>query len=154
MKTPFELDAMIAEKLFDWKWYAGALPKRTGEDVFYRGIFPHKPKHLYKMRLATGKEPLFSDWDRDLPHYSTTWQGTGLIVAAMRERGFSVSIYGPRGPGDYLLYSAAFAPTANNERWVDWGDASAATIPEAVAWAALMHLTGLVEVSRLQELGH
>jgi hypothetical protein len=134
-----ERDAMIAERLFGWAWLAGELWSHTKGGKFYRGIFPDKAKHLYKVRPATGKEPLFTNWDGEgrLPHYSTTFEGVGLIVARMIELGFSVSIHGPRLTGDYP-FSAAFAPTIDNERWIDWGDVMAATIPEAVALAALM----------------
>lgn len=72
---------------------------------------------------------MFSDWDRGLPHYSSTWEGMGLVVEEMERRKWKWQT-GKMADGCFGLF-------------IEGGDdfwGSGATAPEAVARAALRAL--------------
>jgi hypothetical protein len=97
------------------------------------GIPPSELARLEEDRALGVDELKFAE----LPDYAGTWEGLGLVVEELRERGWSLSLYGNE---------------PNRERWEcylfrEWRatsvcDATGATAPEAVARAALLALGG------------
>ena len=74
-----------------------------------------------------------------IPAYSTTWDGAGLVVEAMRERGWWVTIrHCGNGPGKFGWFvDFTHEPTQYRGRRTD---AVADTAPLAIARAALAAL--------------
>ena len=83
---PRALEGEIAVALFGFRWWAGHA--YGGMGTLHRGLFPEQPEHIKGiLRLATGEEPLYSDWHWKVPKY-TTWENMPLVVAAMEARGW------------------------------------------------------------------
>lgn len=67
------------------------------------------------------------------PFYSTTWEGAGLVLEAMRERGWRWAVY-PAASGPAI--AATFSRTGKGNRHLE-GQAVTAPAPRAVCIAAL-----------------
>jgi hypothetical protein len=125
------LDGSLAIELFGWT--------RHDMHMVYEG------KHLYRWEDADGRErPGLHPW-------SETWAGLGLVVEAMRGKGWTCELYcyPPRQPVKVKLYPSQPDPlppymavcALDREPWAR-ADAHADTAPRAVALAAYQALTG------------
>jgi hypothetical protein len=82
-----EMDAVIAEKVFAWRWIAHAWK----DNPTYRFIAPPTVEIGDRYSLASGLEPLYADWDRvaKLPKYSTDIADAWQIVEKLRLIGWN-----------------------------------------------------------------
>ena len=79
MEAGRELDALVAERVMDWRWLVSQVSGR-------RALFPPDHAPEWFGRVADGSEPLTDQWDTRLPHYSTDIAAAWQVVEKMRER--------------------------------------------------------------------
>lgn len=93
MKPGPELDAIILEKLFGWRWIEGPkydydglcekhkvlIPPSISDDMAYR-LFPPKGGIIAPTHFGTGRK------------LSTSWEGMRLVVEEMQRRGWEYAI--------------------------------------------------------------
>jgi hypothetical protein len=140
--TGRELDAAVAELLFGWRWFVDSAGNEVGEAWMY------SPEVAAKISADSGIVPASPGAPRyysGIPSYSSNWLGLGLVVEAMKQRGWGVSIVGPLpAPARHeRWYSAEFAPARRLARDVPMArhrNTRSPTAPQAVARAALLAL--------------
>jgi hypothetical protein len=122
-----DLDAALAEKLFGAK--VELVEKAWSDDDWLHGDYPTETDciGIVNPNFKPGG-PTPPAWV--VPGYSTTWEGMGLVVEEMRERGFCVEI--EYGPGSNSVVYATFVRTVPRAH----GHAKTKPMPEAVARAA------------------
>lgn len=93
MEAGRELDATIAENIFGYKWM---IPELNGK---YRLLVdPERAQSLIgtgRRESENKREERYADWsyDRHFPHYSTAWEGAGLVLELLHKQGWEIDIY-------------------------------------------------------------
>jgi hypothetical protein len=157
MSDDRRLDAAIGTELFDLKvwsdydecsqWTPGARWS-YGSECYEIECWFAVPKNLTPEEVD---ELDLGDPKYQLKRYSSTWEGLGLVVEAMRGKGWTCELYcyPPRQPVKVKLYPSQPDPlpsyvavcALDREPWTR-ADASAFTAPRAVSFAAYKALTG------------
>jgi hypothetical protein len=155
MSDDRRLDAAIGTELFDLKvwsdydecsqWTPGARWS-YGSECYEVECWFAVPKNLTPEEVD---DLDLGDPKYQLEHYSSTWDGLGLVVEAMRGKGFAYEVLGypdqasirlyPMQPALLPRYRASLALDA--EPWTQSNEL-ADTAPRAVALAAYTALTG------------
>lgn len=100
-----ELDALIAERLFDWRWMLVPSAKYGADQAYAILVHPQDPRQqAWALTSATSER--WSDWDtasywpdaegmplRGLPHYSTDIAAAWQVVQAIAAATFSVRYF-------------------------------------------------------------
>ena len=144
-----ELDALVAEVVF-----GQALQWRVCDDigVFHSSPFASKEEALQDAPFAEGTNVVYPCCD----HYSTTWEGAGLVILRMRKLGFTYALY-----SDGMLSCPGYSWTENfpRARFFREGEfmaekaaeANADTLPRAVAIASILAIQSLNESAPCQQ---
>lgn len=111
--TDRELDAAVSEVLFGAGTYNYQALGRTERNYVLRPAGPG------------------TAWSK-LPHYSSTWEGLGLVIEAMRELGFECDLITWAGGANSAKFGCPWDVPSSSQ-----GMETAATAPRAVAMAAL-----------------
>ena len=120
-----ELDALVAERLFNARWWKS---NATGK----RALFMPDRKHGdWFTSFAAGTESLCRDWEYPVPPCSTDIAAAWQVVEGLRpEYGFWID-----GDDGYVVEFQHGMPAMADYRH---GRASALTAPEAICKAALL----------------
>lgn len=143
--TGRELDAMIAEHLFGWRWMELSRPSWTHPVV---GLYPSTDSDLMNpgdWRDVTD-EPIKAvrarDWSRNVPAYSTTGDKMLLVLEKMNELRY-IDILGRTGGELMPIVAKFFAPLLDDAPKFTFAEcftAASNNRPEAVCRAALLAL--------------
>ena len=144
-----ELDALVAVKLFGWRWV------RFGVDNL-AGLVPPasiSDKPTFWHPVTDGDFERYGDWDRlgwddkgsyhrGFPYYSTDWTAVPDIIAALKERGYdylSISIRSDR--------ATVVLCSLTNLSLPDITTATGNNVPHAICLAALAAVREKPEVT-------
>lgn len=141
-----EIDALIAEKLFNWLWFVNDTAGSTAL------LSPHQAEHVTpspRLRPALpGERPkAVPDLARNLPLYSQDMSSAWDVVAQMLEAGYRVKIIGRKRLG-VSLYSVGFDAHyfADGAAWIQAEDESCA---RAICLAALYSIGAIDDTGYL-----
>jgi hypothetical protein len=147
-RTLRQLDALVAESLFGWRWW---LDVDKGNYM----LFPPecRPMSPLMNERWTPKNPDFSrdrfDWSHTLHHY-TTWAMLGEVVARVEAAGYYWEVGGVDGeswanvfPKDAIMFDDSPEFSANNE-----------SAPVALCLAALASVGINVTYSPEEDMSH
>lgn len=120
-----ELDALIAEKVFGWRWL-------VSEGSGKRGIFSEQNNPGWFSREASGHERLAYEWDCKLPYYSFDIASAWKLVERMQAEGHCLEVR------PYVKVSSGYRVSIWEGGELDY--ATGETAPLAICRAALKAL--------------
>ena len=127
---PSEINAAIAERLFGWV-HEGKYPR--GNWVL---ISPERKVGIIKDRRGLS----YPGWPKaTLPDYAGTWEGAGMVLEAMRARGWDWEMHHySKSMLTGMRCTAGVSSLAAPSPYAWWAEAD--TLPRAVAEAAMAAL--------------